>query len=156
VTRDLRRLGILVAASTALGLLVNALSATPVPLASADGPGAWQDLAERVTVSELGTMLTGGRGFLLLDVRGADAFQRSRSPKALNVPAPEFMERYGRPGLASLLKAADGIVVLCDSEACPSADRVARQLKDLGFRDVRVLQGGWKSYRASGLERTGV
>jgi rhodanese-related sulfurtransferase len=153
--RDLRRLAILIGSSATFGLLANALASHPVPLLSSDGPGGWPELARRVTAEELRRDIEAGRVFLLLDVRSEDSFRKSRSPRALNAPATSFVEHYQRLGLASILKAADGIVILCESGDCSSGDRVARTLAGMGHGSVRVLHGGWKAYCEAGLERMG-
>ncbi len=147
--RDILRAALIVAGSAALSLSVNALSARPVPLLAGDGPGALPERAPRVGVVELQALLSSGEFVVLLDVRGAEPFASGRPAGALNAPAAEFLQHY--PALNLRLKAAAQVVVLCESEECPSADRVAKLLAELGHGNVRVLDGGFKAYSAAGL-----
>jgi rhodanese-related sulfurtransferase len=149
--RDLGRSVAILAMSSGLGLAANGLSARPVPLLKADGPGAWRDRAPRMTGHELRTAWEGNRAILLLDVRSREAFDRGHASRALHAPAQDFLAHYERLGLAYALKAAEGIVVVCDSEDCHAADRVAMLLMDLGHRPTWVLQGGWDAGRREGL-----
>lgn len=146
--RDVRRLAILIAGSTAFALLTNALGAHPVPLLG-EGPGHAPRLATRMTVSDFRRETAAGKVWLLLDVRAEESFRQAHPEGALNAPAAKFLAHYRRLGLASILKAADGTVVLCESAECFSGDRVAAQLEGMGHRPVRVLHGGWKAWRES-------
>jgi rhodanese-related sulfurtransferase len=152
--RDVRRLAILIAGSTAFALLTNALGAHPVPLFG-EGPGHAPRLSTRMTVDEFRRGTGAGKLWLLLDVRAEEAFRQGHPEGALNAPAGEFLAHYRRLGLASILKAADGVVVLCESAECFSGDRVAALLEGLGPRPVRVLHGGWKAWRESGAAGRG-
>jgi rhodanese-related sulfurtransferase len=151
--KDFGRLAILLSASSVLGLAANAISPHPVPLLSSDGPGAWPDLAPRMTLSRLGSEIRSGRLFLLLDVRSEEAFRQGHAAGALHAPATAFLDAYRHLSLGTLLQAADGVVVLCESAECPSSDRVAHLLKGLGHQNVYVLEGGWKAYHGSNLEK---
>jgi thiosulfate/3-mercaptopyruvate sulfurtransferase len=149
VRRDIARLAAIVAASTALALATNALSARPVPILSARGPGAWPEREPRVTAEALRSALASGRPPLLLDARSEEAFRLSRPAGAVHVPYERLAGAYG--ALAQTLREASSVVVLCENESCPSADRAARLLAELGHANVAVLHGGWEAYRAAGL-----
>ncbi len=150
---DVRRLAIVLAATSTLGFTANALSRHPVPLLAPSGPGAWLRIEPRIAVDELAAELQSGRLVLILDVRSKEEFGRGHATNSLHAPAKGFRQAYETLGLARILPAADRVVVLCDSAACPTADRVARILVESGHREVRVLQGGWTAYVQSGLER---
>jgi 3-mercaptopyruvate sulfurtransferase SseA len=147
---DFFRAFIVLIASSLMALTLNALSDKPVPLLAKDGPGAMPERAPRVTIVELKELLT-KRVVFFLDVRHTDAFQSGHPALAKNAPAEEFMEYYNRLGLASVLPAAQEVIVLCDSELCPMADRVAKFLRGFKHENVRVLQDGWNAYQASGM-----
>ena len=152
---DLLRLACILAVTSVLGIGANALSRRPVPLLAADGPGALPDRASRISVNRLRRELGSGRALFLLDVRSSEGFKADHAPQALNAPAPEFLDRYRELGLSSVLKAADGVVVICEGGDCSAGDRVAKLLQGLGHPEVRVLEGGWEAYLRGGLERTG-
>ena len=75
-------------------------------------------------------------GFVLLDVRGANAFARGHVPGALNLPhAAITAER--------MAEWAEGtrFVVYCAGPHCNGADRAALRLARLG-RAVKLMLGG--------------
>jgi len=134
-----------------LALILNALSDKPVPLLDKNGPGAPPERAPRITIAALKDELAAHKVILLLDVRHVETFQAAHPAQAKNAPAEEFLEYYNTLNLAMLLRAAEEVVVLCDSEQCPSADRVAKMLHTFKHDNVRVLQDGWNAYQTSGL-----
>jgi len=150
--RELGRAGAILLASSVIGLATNALAVRPVPLLDRDGPGAWPERERRMNVQELEREWRRGRALLLLDVRADDAYEHGHPRQALHAPATDFARHYSRLGLASVLKAAEGVVVMCGSDACPQADRVAKELRELVHSSLWVLEGGWEAYQASGLE----
>jgi rhodanese-related sulfurtransferase len=152
--RDVSRAAVILATSTVLGLASNALSARPLQILSSEGPGVGADRAPRITPLQLKTAWAQGRALLLLDVRSDSSYAEGHSPRALHAPAPDFVLHYERLGLATVLKAADGVVVACEGGDCAAGDRVAAQLRGLGHKDVRVLQGGWEAAAHAGLEST--
>jgi len=153
--KDLLRCVVVLAVSSSLGLLTNAFARRPVPLLDSSGPGAWPERAPRVSVEQLQEELSAGRVLLIVDVRNDVPFRAGHPAGAVHVPASEFVRGYRELGLSRVLEAADGVVVMCDSAECPSGDRVARILSDLGHGNVRVLQGGWKAYEQSTLGKVG-
>jgi rhodanese-related sulfurtransferase len=144
----LRALGIVVAAAI-LGLTMNAFSRKPVPLLASNGPGAQPEKHQRIGVEQLKTALQ-TQQVLILDVRKEAVFNRGHPARALSIPAEKFDQLYGQ--WADALKNAELVVVLCDSEECPNADRVAKKLQQ---ENVRVLHDGWRAYKAAGLEISG-
>ncbi|HYG77313.1 MAG TPA: rhodanese-like domain-containing protein [Planctomycetota bacterium] len=148
---ELLRVGVILLAAGVLGLATNALSDKPVPLLSKNGPGAPPQRARRMSAETLKKSFEAGRPIIILDVRSADKFAAGHAQNARNAPAAEFIDYYGRLNLSTLLLAAEDVVLLCEGDLCPSADRVAKQLNELGHKNVHVLQDGWEAYRAAGL-----
>ncbi|MCY3022173.1 MAG: rhodanese-like domain-containing protein [Planctomycetota bacterium] len=147
----LRALAVLAFAG-ALGLVVNRLIDKPVPLLSANGPGALPERATRISLPAFTTLLSSQKALLLLDVRTPAAFNREHAPGALNAPSDNFAAHYQELSLSAILQAAEEVVLLCESDDCPSADRVARFLRDLKHENVRVFEGGWGAYVKAGLQ----
>ena len=81
-------------------------------------------------------MAAGDPGFVLLDVRGPNAFARGHVPGALNLPHREMeaqrMEEWAEGTL---------FVVYCAGPHCNGADRAALRLARLG-RPVKMMIGG--------------
>jgi rhodanese-related sulfurtransferase len=143
---------ILLASSAGLGLGVNALSPDGVPVFRGPDKNGGPPRAFRMTAAAFESALRSGRSLALIDVRSDEAFGTGHPPAAFHAQASHFMDQYSRLSLGSVLKAAEGVVVLCDSDRCSSGDQVAEMLDALGHRPVYVLEGGWEKYRTSGLQ----
>jgi rhodanese-related sulfurtransferase len=152
VTRvDFLRAAAIVGVSAALGLLANAFSARPVPVFSSQGPGTWPDRAPRVTVEEVRAAYRDNLFVAILDVRDEAEFRKGHPEAAYHTPYESFSEALNRQSLGAMLKAARLVVLVCESENCSTADRAAEILNDTLGVPARVLEGGWKAYRDSGL-----
>lgn len=96
----------------------------------------WQDAAPRVQTDE----------WLLVDARDEDQFQAKHIPGAVSLPArsyPEmlefFAEEHGKTRTA---------VVYCGTEDCDLSTELALRLRDeIGFTDVRILDGGFLAWQ---------
>lgn len=150
---DFRRAGKIAAAAIVFALAVNHFHPRAVPLLASDGPGAWPERAERITIEQLRTARERQARILLLDVRSAQAFKAAHPAEALNVPALTtelFLQYYENIG--PLIGAMQIVVIICESEECGSGDRAAKLLAELKHNNARVLHGGWRAYLASGME----
>ena len=145
------RVLVIFAIASIFGLATNAFSDKPVPLLAADGPGAPPERAPRISIESLKTELASQKAILLIDVRREETFKSAHPAGAKNAPAEEFLVEYTRQNFSTLLRAAEQVVLLCDGEQCPSADRVAKMLRTFKHDNVRVLQDGWNAYEKSGL-----
>lgn len=86
-------------------------------------------------------MKNGNHDFVLLDVRGPQAFQAGHVPGAINLPHGRINER-NLSGYAS-----DSLfVVYCGGPHCNGADRAAVNLARLGRKVKKMIGGieGWK------------
>lgn len=144
----LRAAGILIVAAV-LGLGINIFSRHPVPLLAADGPGALPERWQRIGVEQYKLAEADRKSLLIVDVREPAAFAAGHPAGSVNAPANSFIEHYLK--IAPYIQGADIVVLLCDSDQCPSADRVAKLLHDAGHDNVRVLYDGWKAWSAANL-----
>ena len=84
--------------------------------------------------------------FVLLDVRGPNAYARSHVPSALNLPwrdmTPERMAAWPPETL---------FVVYCAGPHCNGADRAALRLSQLG-RSVKLMLGGITGWADEGFD----
>jgi rhodanese-related sulfurtransferase len=144
----LRAFGIVIAAAT-LGLLLNVFSRHPLPLMAADGPGALPERWTRIGIEQYKQAEAERKSLLIVDVREPATFAAGHPASSLNAPARNFIDHY--VSLAPYITGSDIVVLLCDSDECPSADRVAKLLHDAGHENIRVLYDGWKAWSASGL-----
>lgn len=97
-----------------------------------------------------------GGGFVMLDARPRDQYAAGHVPGAFWISAAEWsksfdqgqdvagwQERIGALGLSPKTK-----VVVYDDNLAKDAARVWWILRYWGFEDVRLLNGGWKSWQA--------
>ncbi len=101
---------------------------------------------ERITAEELVHRLEAGEEFLILDVRPKQAYRLSpvRIKGAIRVPPGNIDARFRE------LPANKPIVVYCNDTGEETAARAARILTERGFRDVRVLRGGFDAWLRAG------
>lgn len=91
------------------------------------------------------SLAAGAADFVLLDVRGPNAYARSHVPGALNLPHREItrdrMESWPRNTL---------FVVYCAGPHCNGADRAALKLASLGW-PVKIMIGGMTGWADEGF-----
>lgn len=84
-----------------------------------------------------------------IDARSGGAFVRGHVPGALSVP---FAGRETvLPSGVTALAREGTLVVYCEGGDCRSSLELARLLHDRGFRDIRVVMGGWAEWTRAGL-----
>jgi rhodanese-related sulfurtransferase/predicted metal-dependent enzyme (double-stranded beta helix superfamily) len=100
----------------------------------------------RITPQELRALISAGGELALLDVREEGIHSRNHLFLATSAPLSHLELRIGRlvPRLATR------IVLLDDDENL--AQRAARVLRRLGYRDLHVLAGGHAAWKAAGYE----
>ena len=88
---------------------------------------------------------SGDPGFVLLDVRGPQLFERAHVPGAINLPHGKMTERKMAEWPADML-----FVVYCAGPHCNGTDRAALRLSRLG-RKVKVMIGGMTGWADEGF-----
>ena len=84
--------------------------------------------------------------FHLLDADSAEVYNDAHIPGAVNVSFENVDE------MSKSWNKETPVVVYCSSYACPESHRVAKKLKDLGFKDVGVYSGGINEWYRLGKE----
>ena len=85
---------------------------------------------------------------VFVDARSSDEFQEGHIAEALHIPLPANSDSLRTH--PTLLRAST-IVVYCDTlDECARSTQLATQLVDLGYQDVRVLEGGINDWIALG------
>lgn len=87
---------------------------------------------------------------VIIDALPADSYDLRHLPSAVNLtPDDDAFED----------KAADlipdkqtTVVTYCSDEQCPYSTKVAEQLEELGYEDVREFDGGLRGWRNAGYE----
>ena len=123
--------------------LLLALAATVAAARIAVNPGLLQPPApaERISVGELRALSRAGEGPVIVDARARLFFAEGHIPGAVQPAAPT----RDLPGDRL-------IVVYCADRDCADSDRLAGKLSRLGYRQVRVLAGGWAEWVRQGGE----
>ena len=84
-----------------------------------------------------------------IDARQKSLYDGGHVPGARSLPASEAEKSFPADGLDS--RQAGILVIYCEGGDCQSSLLLARRLHDEGFKDVRVMTGGWRAWQAAGL-----
>ncbi|GAA0366160.1 rhodanese-like domain-containing protein [Bowmanella denitrificans] len=79
--------------------------------------------------------------FVLLDVRGPNAYAREHVPGAMNLPRTQMS-----PAVLQDLCAGKAFVVYCAGPHCNGADKAAELIARFGFQ-VKIMIGGVEGWR---------
>jgi rhodanese-related sulfurtransferase len=86
---------------------------------------------------------------VVLDARPERLFRAGRVPRSRSLPP---VESGGRLPAEVVELPRDGtVIVYCEGGDCQSSLALAKHLHDEGFRDIRVMTGGWEEWERSGL-----
>lgn len=114
----------------------------------ADYPGV-----RLITLAEAEDLWRAGEA-AFIDARTADLYREGHVPRALSAPAREAEESL--PSFFERLPLEGALAVYCEGGDCQSSLNLAKRLYQAGFRDIRVLSGGWEEWKKAGLpEETG-
>lgn len=103
-----------------------------------------KDELEPLTREQLLRRLKAGDDVIVIDVRPAEEYAAGHLPHAVSVPLPQLRRRLHE------LPRDREIVAYCRGPYCAFAHSAVRQLRDEGFRAVR-LEDGLPEWRAAGL-----
>jgi rhodanese-related sulfurtransferase len=152
--------------SLTIGMGVNCIRRTPIPI-------AYETPAERLdsSVASIGqhTVTFAGwnkdvelpemrqisldRSAVILDARPRPFYKQSHIPSALSLPRDEFKSHYDA-SVETLIRDRDkGFVVYCSSIGCQDSQMVADALRKLGYPHVRVFRGGWEEWSEANLPK---
>lgn len=84
-----------------------------------------------------------------IDARRTDLYGEGHVPGARSVPASDA----GKALPAGVMNSprAGTLVVYCEGGDCQSSLLLAKRLHDKGFKDIRVMTGGWAAWKTAGL-----
>jgi rhodanese-related sulfurtransferase len=86
---------------------------------------------------------------VIFDARPERSFREGHVPRARNLPATESKLKIP-PDVLELPRQRT-LVVYCEGGDCQSSLALAKRLHDEGFRDIRVMTGGWEEWKKAGL-----
>jgi rhodanese-related sulfurtransferase len=103
-------------------------------------------VGETVTRQELQRKMERGDDFVLVDSLGPEHYERSHLPGAVNLP----LESVDLAPQVIPDKDAE-IIVYCMSKVCATSEEEARELKEMGYTNVRHYAAGKQDWIDAGL-----
>lgn len=142
--RTVQRSLVIVVASAAIGLAVNAVSSRRIPYITPPKPAIAP--SEFIPLEEA-YKLWGGSA-LFLDARAPADYQAGHIANAFSLPAEAFDEHF--PAVASFLTPDSVLVCYCDGMECDLSHHLAELLQQRGFKNIHLLQNGWTVWHGAG------
>ncbi len=98
-----------------------------------------------VDASGLKALLDGNEDVLLVNTLGADSFEKTQIPGAVNIPldSEHFVRRVEEQAGGK----DKPVVVYCASQQCNSSEQAASKLENAGFTAVTDFAGGFKAWQ---------
>lgn len=104
-----------------------------------------------IGLAEAGDLFQSGAA-AFIDSRGAEEYAAGHVPGALSVPLQEAREGAIPVGPEALGLGPDrALVVYCEGGDCAASVLLTRLLRDAGFRDIRIFEGGWAEWERAGF-----
>ena len=88
-------------------------------------------------------------GAIFVDARYPEDYKSGHIKGALNFPWEEF-EEYSSKVLPKLSFDQE-IITYCDGTECETSLLLARELRDMGYENVKTFFGGWSEWQGAGL-----
>ena len=151
---------IIILIGSAIGLTYNAISPGGIALIGEWSPritsdslvvpyGYEEDIDPPAIDLAYAMMKFQSRNTIFLDARYPEDFKAGRIKGAINLPYEES-EEYAPQVLPQLPKEEE-IIAYCDGTECESSLLLARELRELGYQDIKVFFGGWQEWLKAGL-----
>ena len=86
-------------------------------------------------------------GILFVDARAEEYLTEGIIPGAIANDDVGFLAEQ----IDYLIGTEKGFVIYCSDDDCGSSEELAYELQDLGFNNILVFKGGWKSWIDAGL-----
>ena len=145
--RTLLRVLVIALAGAALGLVHNAASSKHIPYIAP--PKTALDTADFISLDEAWQLWLASGGFFL-DARSPADYAAGHIPGAYSLSPENFDVRY--PQVATMFTLESRLVVYCDGMQCDLSHDLTTRLRQLGYRNVRILQNGWTVWHKAGFE----
>ena len=147
---------ILIALSILIGSIFNSLSdggipwvAEPIKIVN-NSEDALDILAEP-SIREVGietAKALHGSGILFVDARAEEYLSDGFIPGAIASDDISMLSDQ----IETMIGFDTGFVIYCSDDDCGSSEELAYQFQDIGFNNILVFKGGWKSWKDAGLE----
>ena len=87
-------------------------------------------------------------GILFVDARAEEYLTEGIIPGAIANDDVGFLAEQ----IDYLIGTEKGFVIYCSDDDCGSSEELAYELQDLGFSNILVFKGGWKSWTDAGFK----
>ena len=91
-----------------------------------------------------------GDDFILVDVLGAEYYDKQHLPKAINLPITT--ENFEAAATEKLPDKNKPVIVYCASTMCMASPGAAKKLVEMGYADVTDFEGGIQEWEEAGFE----
>ncbi|HPD60380.1 MAG TPA: rhodanese-like domain-containing protein [Thermodesulfobacteriota bacterium] len=88
-------------------------------------------------------------GVIIFDARSPEEFAEGHIPGAKNLPYYEFAEKAS--GVLKNIPFDQEIIVYCEGLECSNAEDLSFLLKENGYTQVKIFEGGWEEWRENGM-----
>ena len=89
-----------------------------------------------------------GSGILFVDARAEEYLSDGFIPGAIASDDISMLSYQ----IETMIGFDTGFVIYCSDDDCGSSEELAYQFQDIGFNNILVFKGGWKSWKDAGLE----
>ena len=89
-----------------------------------------------------------GSGILFVDARAEEYLSDGFIPGAIASDDISMLSDQ----IETMIGFDTGFVIYCSDDDCGSSEELAYQFQDIGFNNILVFKGGWKSWKDAGLE----
>ena len=154
----LRSIGIVVFGSF-VGIIYNSLSPQGITLRGSWNarvnqdslvvPYSYQEDDPPAISLEDARMRFQSEGTIFLDARFPEDYKSGHIKGAINFPWEEF-EEYSSQVLSKLSFDKE-IITYCDGTECETSLLLARELRDMGYENVKTFFGGWSEWQKAGF-----
>ena len=145
---------------SAMGLIYNAVSPGGITLKGNWSPkitsdslvvpyGYGEDVDPPAISLDYAMMKFQSKKTVFLDARYPEDFKAGHIKGAVNLPYEES-EEYA-PQVLPQLPQEEEIIAYCDGTECEESLLLARELRELGYEDIKVFFGGWQEWLKAGL-----
>ena len=102
-----------------------------------------------ITLEEAKERFDNGTGFFV-DARSGEEFLKGHILNAYSLPEEVFAERIDEVKITFPDSEEFAIIVYCEGEECDASTKLAEQLRQSGYANVRVFFGGWNEWVRAG------
>ena len=85
---------------------------------------------------------------LFVDARAEEYLLEGFIPGAIAADDVEILSEK----INTLIGLDKGFVIYCSDDDCGSSEELAYELQDIGFNNILVFKGGWRSWTDAGLD----